>query len=367
MNPICFYHKADLDGVCSAAIVKHFVPECELYGIDYGDGFPWGKVEKRPGGVGSEKLRYDPDLDDPGFRRTVYMVDFSLPSEDMKRLAAVSNLVWIDHHKSAIDSVDPVGIRGIQCVWYAGCELCWAWFSTREFCKDRNNDAAAIGKWIGTPIGQRLPEVVRLLGRYDIRAKDDPEWAHRILPFQYGMRAIDGIYDPLSSIWEWAFKEHAELGILLYRGRAILAYQAEQNRRACEAGAHEFVWTMPDPDKQPFVEVDARGQKCVVWPGPRYTIVGGKCERVPDNVMPSFRVLACNTTVFNSQFFDGFYDPEKHDVMCAYCQLKDGRWKVSLYSTKPGIDCGVIAKTFGGGGHFSAAGFVCDRLPWGGA
>ena len=44
MNPICFYHKADLDGVCSAAIVKHFVPECELYGIDYGDEYPWDLV-----------------------------------------------------------------------------------------------------------------------------------------------------------------------------------------------------------------------------------------------------------------------------------------------------------------------------------
>lgn len=36
MNPICFYHKADLDGVCSAAIVKHFVPECEQ--------LPWVKL-----------------------------------------------------------------------------------------------------------------------------------------------------------------------------------------------------------------------------------------------------------------------------------------------------------------------------------
>ena len=37
MKPICFYHKADLDGVCSGAIVKHFVPDCELYGFDYGE------------------------------------------------------------------------------------------------------------------------------------------------------------------------------------------------------------------------------------------------------------------------------------------------------------------------------------------
>ena len=48
MTPICFYHRADYDGVCSAAIVKKFVPDCELYGIDYGDPFPWDKVMDGP-------------------------------------------------------------------------------------------------------------------------------------------------------------------------------------------------------------------------------------------------------------------------------------------------------------------------------
>lgn len=37
MKPICFYHKADLDGVCSGDIVKHFVPDVERYGFDYGE------------------------------------------------------------------------------------------------------------------------------------------------------------------------------------------------------------------------------------------------------------------------------------------------------------------------------------------
>jgi nanoRNase/pAp phosphatase (c-di-AMP/oligoRNAs hydrolase) len=81
--------------------------------------------------------------------------------------------------------------------------------------------------------------------------------------------------------------------------------------------------------------------------------------------MPSYRVLACNTIVFNSQFFAGFFDPEKHDVMCAYSRRSDGKWKVSMYTTKDEIDCGAIAKHFGGGGHKGAAGFVCTRLPWG--
>lgn len=159
--------------------------------------------------------------------------------------------------------------------------------------------------------------------------------------------------------------------------------QTEVNRRAMETGAHEFVWTMPDPELQPKVIKDAQGNDALSVPcGMKFKFVDGKFERVPNNVMPSYRVLACNTViVFNSQFFGVFYDPAKHDVMCAYCLVKSPalftdrsvepyvtaprlQWKVSLFSTKPEIDCEVIAKQFGGGGHKEAAEFVCDKLPW---
>ncbi len=49
MTSLCVFHRADFDGVCSAAIVKKFVPDCELYGIDYGDPFPWDKAASRLG------------------------------------------------------------------------------------------------------------------------------------------------------------------------------------------------------------------------------------------------------------------------------------------------------------------------------
>lgn len=48
MKPICFYHKADLDGVCSGAIVKHFVPDVELYGFDYGEEFDFYAASPGP-------------------------------------------------------------------------------------------------------------------------------------------------------------------------------------------------------------------------------------------------------------------------------------------------------------------------------
>ena len=40
----CFYHLADLDGHCSGAIVKYKYPDAELFGINYGQAFPYDKI-----------------------------------------------------------------------------------------------------------------------------------------------------------------------------------------------------------------------------------------------------------------------------------------------------------------------------------
>jgi oligoribonuclease NrnB/cAMP/cGMP phosphodiesterase (DHH superfamily) len=374
MNPICFYHKADLDGVCSAAIVKHFVPECELYGIDYGDEFPWDLVRPGPE-ADTDPLWMHLFKPENGYKcgdnwetltvkkRTVYMVDISLPYEGMVRLAEVSNLTWLDHHKTALEANEGLRARGMRDTTRAACELAWVWMSLFPD-PEKMPDSYTFEEFDGD-----LPEAVRLLGRYDVWDKDHPEWESRILPFQYGMRTFKWSYDPNSTSWGTLFAANSAVTEFVARvvahGESILRYQAEVNRKACEAGAHEFVWTMPDPELQPRTETDKDGNTVLIQPtGMKFKVVDGKCKRVPNNVMPSFRVLACNTIVFNSNFFDGFFDPEKHDVMCAYSRRSDGKWKVSLYTTKDEIDCGAIAKHFGGGGHKGAAGFVCTKLPW---
>ena len=41
------------------------------------------------------------------------------------------------------------------------------------------------------------------------------------------------------------------------------------------------------------------------------------------------------------------------------------QWRVSLYQDgRPDVDCSVIAKKYGGGGHKGAAGFECVTLPF---
>lgn len=346
MNPICFYHKSDLDGVCSAAIVKRFVPDCEFYGIDYGDEFPWDRVmptvgKRNPAEVG-------------GYPRKVYVVDFSLSPDDMERLAEASNLVWIDHHKTAIESCEGIKIRGIRDVSLAACELCWTWFDQHNGAVDNE-----LLHECAVAFSNRRPKAVRLLGTYDSWRKDDPEWDSKVMPFQYATRAMKGAYDPASKNWAMLletsytgsvheYDEAPWLDHAVERGQAILSFQKQQAAQIAKSGAFEHTLVVPG--------LRTEHALCTgIVPPMKYAT---------ETYAQPFRCLCLNTPVFNSQSFEAVYDPEKHDVMVPFAKMANGKWKVSLYSTKPEIDCGAIAKTFGGGGHHGAAGFVCDRLPW---
>lgn len=190
---LCIYHSADLDGICSGAIMRRKFPNAEMFGYDYGKPFPWEKVDSNT---------------------LVYMADVSLPRDEMIRLKeTASAFCWIDHHKSAMDDCDGVFFDGIRKVGRAACELCWKLFFPRE----------------------DVPMAVHLLGRYDVWDKSDP----RVDPFQYGARyhIQDGVFDEL---WEdllndtnWKASDILKSGILLYE------YQVRENAKYAKARAFE--------------------------------------------------------------------------------------------------------------------------------
>lgn len=104
----CLYHD-DADGRCSAAIVRLALgPSVGLQTIDYGDPIPWEIIEA------SDK---------------VVVVDFSLPLDDMRRVQKTSELVWIDHHKTALDGLSEMqDIPGLRSLDEAACVLTWRTF-----------------------------------------------------------------------------------------------------------------------------------------------------------------------------------------------------------------------------------------------
>lgn len=287
----CFYHSADLDGHCSGAIVQRRFghEDCELIGINYGDAFPWDRIETG---------------------ELVYMVDFSLqPFMDMLRLHQLARLVWIDHHKSAIEEADvhrdyvphPDGIEGLREIGRAGCELTWQFLYPRSIS----------------------PLAVDLLGRYDVWDLKNPA----VLAFQYGMRMFKTFPNDEASTALWDDLLSTDLKTqsnlvngIVKDGTTILSYIKSDNEKYCRSSS--FV-----------TELD--GLKCI----------------------------AINKLMTNSQLFDSVWDKQEYHAMLTF-GIRKGKWTVSLYSDREDVDVSAICKARGGGGHKGAAGFQCDILPF---
>ena len=61
-----------------------------------------------------------------------FVVDFCFERNDMQWLSDVGKLIWIDHHKSAIEKLKGFYALGKREVGKAGCELTWEFFFPEE-------------------------------------------------------------------------------------------------------------------------------------------------------------------------------------------------------------------------------------------
>jgi oligoribonuclease NrnB/cAMP/cGMP phosphodiesterase (DHH superfamily) len=194
MKHYCVYHSRDLDGYTSGAIIKMAFNEnnqhIDLVGYDYGQPFPYDKIEK-----GS----------------SVVMVDVSLPMPEMEKLAEYTNfnLTWIDHHLRTINEYILYKENGKKeilkdCLLDANksaCELAWQYYYP----------------------SRPLPEAVHLLGQYDTwRNHGTKHWESVIHPFQYGMR----MHCSSPETFPYAIlKDNEFLRDVIKEGSAILKYQ----------------------------------------------------------------------------------------------------------------------------------------------
>ena len=162
MKTYCVFHKVDLDGMSSAAIVKHFIPDVIFKPYNYNDPFPFETGELFP-------------------EDKVFFVDVSIqPYTEMLRIYEIigNNLHIMDHHKSFLESEAGLELkeklgRNFHCsIQMAGCELTWDFFGRRE----------------------SMPKAIKLLGQYDAwrdtstkQLSYDIAWS-TVLAFQMGMR-----------------------------------------------------------------------------------------------------------------------------------------------------------------------------------
>jgi oligoribonuclease NrnB/cAMP/cGMP phosphodiesterase (DHH superfamily) len=294
---ICIYHSRDLDGWMSAAIVKLKYPDVELIGWDYGQPIPELNPEKE-----SELI----------------IADVSFAPEIMYRLNDAFNLIWCDHHKSALQDVydfkvanNLKTILGNRNDKQAACELVWETLFAEYFppSDDRNKP---------------MPEIVRLLGRYDCFGHKGTDEEQAVLEFQYGARATisnpEEAFKKLSAIVNCPDPPQTTImSTIMGNGRAIYKYLCTE---AQQTYAKRF------------------------------------------DVMYGFYKIACvNQERFNPINFGIDYHQDAYDVFMCFWWAK-GKWMISIYNDNGKVDCSIIAKKFGGGGHNGASGFVTDDIEW---
>lgn len=239
----------------------------------------------------------------------IIMIDVSLPMDKMKGLAKHSNwkFTWIDHHISAIKDYKNFIGEGES---FVNAVL-------------EDGIAACEGGWKYLFPDLRMPMAVKLLGEYDTwRNTDKERWNRYIMPFQYGMRMKCQSAEtfPMEVLKQEGNESlsFSAVNELIVVGSSILEYQKMQNERACR---YAF-------------EIEFEG----------------------------LRAITLNNGGANSQVFASVYDENKHDIMIPFF-FTGTNWTFSIYTTKDEIDCSVIAKSKGGGGHKKAAGFQLKELP----
>ncbi len=288
MKTIVIYHKADFDGIFSREIAKaYFGPEADYIGWDYGDPLP---IAPR-----------DCEL---------YMIDISVDG-----LMDHPGLIWIDHHKSAMEKFDP-SIKGYRIDGVAACRLAWQWFFTYN---NQRNPLAEPDKTLPTKqefVDRKVwePLAVRLAGEYDIWDKRDP----RAELFQHGLRSMD-----LSGSWSMLLsKDEMAVGALLDNGRCLQYAKAHENEGIITSYGFAIQFE-------------------------------------------GMNFLACNHARFNSHLFTAGIKPE-HDALLGFNYDGAGKWRISLYHApdKTHHDLSLIAVKYGGVGHRGACGFKVAELPF---
>jgi hypothetical protein len=283
MKTIVIYHRADFDGLFSREVARrHFGYTAEYLGWDYGDPLPVI----------------------PADSKQVYMIDISVDG-----LMDDPRLIWIDHHKSAIDKYRG-DIKGYRIDGVAACRLAWQYFFSSD-------PVGLPGKEMFVNREVVEPLALRLAGEYDIWDKRDP----RADLFQHGLRTRE----LTAEVWEALLGPGSDIitGALLEAGGVLQFAREKENASVIKA--------------QGFT---------VRFEGLLF--------------------LACNAARYNSHLFTAGLLPEHDGCLGFNWDGKKRKWRCSLYGVpgKPDVDLSLIAVKYGGGGHKQACGFECVKLPF---
>ena len=335
INPICFSHSADFDGMCSAALVrKYFNNEVEIYPIDYSD------KEAKSFAALSESVKLK--------KRTVIICDFSFNPRMMREIAdAAREVIWLDHHASAVADITktkwfneyitttpekPAKISGLwiadEGVPFSGAYLTWAYFYNES-------RFASFDEFL------KAPEIVKNISIYDTWCFANLDEKIFLTKFQYGMKAAGLTFDTV----EW--------------WNSLLSDIESVGTTYDEINMKENLITMINEYGNGVYNFNLNNQFAHINKAayPVKIKVNGK----------NLKGLALNVNGYNSEIFESIYDPEKTDFFIKYYYNKD-HWSYSVYvpdDKRDKVSAVDIVRSFDperGGGHNGAAGGNSDKF-----
>lgn len=280
MKNTVIYHRADYDGIFSREVARKFLPADTVFvGWDYGD---------------------EPPVTENGSQ--LYMIDISV-----EPLMTYPGLIWIDHHKSAIEKYSHLKLNGYQIDGVAACRLAYQWFLNNLNLPNKNDFKNR---------DVQEPLALTLVGEYDI-------WDHRgdgNIELQFGLDS----------------QSNLDFSLLLHEGSEGRNYT--QNLVAMGKAA------MNCYAKRDSVIVLERSF-VAEWEGLKFLVLN---------------VPRCNSNTFAARDL-----PETgHDALMAF-YFNGANWSFSLYHAnyRRDLDLSLIASKHGGGGHRGACGFRLKELP----
>lgn len=184
-----------------------------------------------------------------------------------------------------------------------------------------------------------MPELVRLLGRYDCFGHKGTDEEYKVLTFQYGARQV--IFNP----------EHA----LYYLERYIFGSSSTSLITNIKNQGETIYKYLCIEAQQKY------SQKFeVLFPGFRGSNITEEPKTLSE-VFPIFKFACVNAERFNPVNFGIDYHKDGYDGFACFW-YEGGNWNFSLYNDDKKVDCSLIAKTYGGGGHAGASGFRIKNL-----
>lgn len=278
-NGLCIYHANCNDGFAAAlAVWKKYGDTWNYFPMQYGDVKDFTDLN-----------RYAPEL-----YKSIMLVDFSLPRPTMENLASITNLLVIDHHKTAKEACEGLDFCKFD-LEKSGCELTWEYLFPED----------------------PMPYLFKLIGYRDIGKSFDEQNKH------------NDLYSPSKKL---------HCGLQIYQRDFETWNRILENKDMLNAVMSDgfVIYTTQENQKRNFIET---------W------IDNPKLVNIDNHIVPIMNHTDANTA---SEFIGAL--SEGYDFAVGYFDAYNKR-VFSLRTRKKDIDCGAIAKKFGGGGHPGAAGF----------